>query len=355
MRYMISIVGIKISMTNVSATNDSDAPRLTSLRCRLSLLEGTRSTLETYAAPASPARSPIQVEASRTPLPDYLLFVSEDLRFAQDLATQFIRYGYGMESVSSTVEAGTMADRQLPALVLVDRRLHGWQALRQFPLFQTMPMMTIVPAGSDLTDDACIGDLDYGMDSTHVYDENARLLTAKIRALLRRSTWLRKIPAVICVGLVELDIDRHEVRVAGTTNHLPPVQFKLLKYLMKSPGIVFRRQELCDHIWGAGYTVDTHTLDVHIFWLRRLLERDQTRRQAIETIRSVGVKLVVNQASDETAGSAGDNTHVCRQDRPARFTAVPAGGPHALAKKRADPINGYWSSRRVRRSGRSSS
>ncbi len=355
MRYMISIVGLKINMTNISATNDSDTPHLASLRRRLSLLEGTRTTRERYAAPASPARPTVQVEASRTPLPGYLLFVSEDVRFAQDLATQFVRYGYGMEPVPSIAEAGTMADRQTPALIMVDRRLPGWQALRQFPLFQTVPMMTIAPAGSGLTDEACIGDLDYGMDSIHIYGENARLLAAKVRALLRRSAWLRKIPAVIRVGLVELDIDRHEVRVAGTTNHLPPVQFKLLKYLMEFPGIVFRRQELRDHIWGAGYTVEDHTLDVHIFWLRRLLERDQARRHTIETIRGVGVKLMVNEESDETVGSAGHNKQVCRQDRPTQLTAVPADGPYGLAKKHADPVTDCWSSRQVRRSGRSSS
>lgn len=354
MRYMISIVGLKISMTHISATNDSDVPRLTPLRCRLTLLEGPRATHETYAAPTSPVRPSVQVEASRLPLPGYLLFVSEDVRFAQSLATQFVRYGYGMESVPSTVEAGTMADRQPPSLILVDRRLPGWQALRQFPLFQTVPMMTIVPAGSGLTDETCIGDLDHGMDSTHVYEENARLLAAKVRALLRRSAWLRKIPAVIRVGQVELDIDRYEVRVAGKANHLPPVQFKLLKYLMESPGIVFRRQELCDHIWGAGYTVEAHTLDVHIFWLRRLLERDQTRRQTIETIRSVGVKLVVNQTSDETIPVI-RNKQAGHRNRPVRLAASPAVVTHGLAKKHADPVNGYWSSRQVRRSGRSSS
>lgn len=352
MRYMISIVGIKINMAHISTTNGSDAPRLARLRCRLSLLEGTRIAQETHASLPSPVRPSVQVDSPRLPLPGYLLFISEDIGLAQDLAAHLVRYGYRMESVPSTSEAGTMASRQAPALILVDRRLPGWQVLRQSSLFQTVPMMTILPAGSSLTDEACISDLDSGMDSTHVYEENARLLAAKVRALLRRSAWLRKIPTVIRVGQVELDIDRYEVRVAGKANHLPPVQFKLLKYLMESPGIVFRRQELRDHIWGAGYTVEAHTLDVHIFWLRRLLERDQTRGQTIETIRRVGIKLVVNHASDETAGPAVRNKHACRQNRPEQLAASPAGVTH-LAKKHADPVNGYWSSRQVRRSGRS--
>ena len=245
------------------------------------------------------ASSFIQVEAPHIPLPGYLLIISNDIRFAQDLAARFVRYGHKVESVPDTVEAASMASRQAPALVLVDRRRSGWQMMRQAALFRSIPMMTVVPAGLGWTEDACADDLDLGMDSTHVCDDNSRLLVAKVNALLRRSTWLTKETAVVRAGQVELDVDRCEVRVAGQANHLPPVQFKLLKHLMESPGTVFRRQELLDHIWGEGYAVETHTLDVHIFWLRRLLEHDQARRQTIATVRGVGIKFVVDQANDE--------------------------------------------------------
>ena len=97
---------------------------------------------------------------------------------------------------------------------------------------------------------------------------------------------------------MELDADRCEVRVAGQVHHLPPVQFKLLKRLMESLGRLFRRQELLDHIWGEGYAVEGHTLDVHICWLRRLLAHDQARRQTIATIRGIGIKFVVDPDSN---------------------------------------------------------
>jgi two-component system, OmpR family, response regulator RegX3 len=241
----------------------------------------------------------VPVATPRLPLPGYLLLVSDDTQFAQSLAARCVRYGHVVESVPGTAEAASLAARQAPALVLVDRRRSGWQMMRQAALFRSIPMMTVVPAGLGWAEDACIDDLDYGMDSTHVCDDNSRLLVAKVNALLRRSAWLTKIPTVVRAGQVELDVDRCEVRVAGQANHLPPVQFKLLKRLMESPGTVFRRQELLDHIWGEGYAVEAHTLDVHIFWLRRLLEHDQTRRQTIATVRGVGIKFVVGQADDE--------------------------------------------------------
>ena len=253
----------------------------------------------------SSSRTSLPVETPRIPLPGYLLLVSNDMRFVQSLATCFTRYGYVVESVLNTAQAGRLAAQQVPALVVLDRRQPGWQMLRQASQFQCVPMMTLAPSGLGVTDEACADDLESGMDSTHVCDESPRLLVAKVRALLRRSAWLKQAPTVVRAGQVELDVDRCEVRVTGQAHHLPPVQFKLLKRLMESPGKVFRRQELLDHIWGEGYAVEGHTLDVHVCWLRRLLAHDPTHRQTITTVRGVGIKFVADILPDESTRICG--------------------------------------------------
>lgn len=233
-----------------------------------------------------------------------LVLVSNDVRFAQDVTAQLARYGMTTQIAVSLGEAHNLAATQAPALVMIDRRQTGWRRLRQTAPFTKVPLMTLAPAGYGWTEEACLDDLEHGADSTHLCEEGTRLLVAKVRALIRRSAWLEQAPTVIRGGLLELDIDRVEVRVAGQAHHLPPVQFKLLKHLMESPGRVFRRQELLDHIWGEGYAVEGHTLDVHLCWLRRLLAHDPSSRQAITTIRGVGVKFMIDPAADMIA-------HVC--------------------------------------------
>lgn len=244
-------------------------------------------------------RSTVQARPSTS---TSILLVSDDQMFVKDLAAGFARYGQVLETVPTVIKAGHFAAMQTPALVLLDRRQADWHSIRHSPLLRVVPMMTIVPAGSGVSDEDCLDDFDYGMDGTHVCDGNARLLVARVRALLRRSAWREHAPALIRGGNVELDIDRFEVRVAGQAHHLPPVQFKLLKCLMESPGRLFRRQELLDHIWGEGYAVEGHTLDVHICWLRRLLAHDPSQHQAITTVRGVGVKFVVEEPRDRSAG-----------------------------------------------------
>jgi DNA-binding response OmpR family regulator len=248
-----------------------------------------------HNGPVSSLGSAFQVMQASSPAPGYLLLLSHDAQLAESLTSSLGRYGYFIECVPTARDAGALFARQTPALVLVDRCLSGWQELRQTLLFRTIPMMTVALAGAGLAEDACVSDLEHGMDSTHICEEGSRLLVAKVRALLRRSAWMAKVDPVVRAGSIELDAAGCEVRVAGQAHHLPPVQFKLLRLLMESPDIVFRRQDLIDRIWGQDYVVEEHTLDVHMFWLRRLLSRDPQGRQAIITVRGVGIKFVINR------------------------------------------------------------
>lgn len=276
-----------------------------------------------YDGPVSSLGSASQAGPARGPAPGYLLFLSHDARLAESLTASLGRYGYLIECVPTARDAGALFARQMPALVLVDRCLSGWQELRQTLPFRTIPMMTVALAGAGLAEDACVSDLEHGMDSTHICEEGSRLLVAKVRALLRRSAWMADVsPAVVRAGQVELDAVSYEVRVAGQAHHLPPVQFKLLRHLMESPDIVFRRQELIDHIWGREYVVEEHTLDVHVFWLRRLLSRDQLGRQAIVTVRGVGIKFVINREEQHSTPKGCGSQPIKRVTRAAcRLTA----------------------------------
>lgn len=268
-----------------------------------------------YSGPVSSLGFASQVMEASSPAPSYLLLLSHDAQLAESLTSSLGRYGYSIECVPTARDAGALFARQMPALVLVDRTVSGWQTLRQACPFQTVPMMTVALAGSGLAEDACVSDLEHGMDSTHIYDEGFRLLVAKVRALLRRSAWMAKVHPVVRAGSIELDAAGCEVRVAGQAHHLPPVQFKLLRLLMESPDIVFRRQDLIDRIWGQDYVVEEHTLDVHMFWLRRLLSRDLHGRQAIITVRGVGIKFVINREGQHSTLKGGDSRPVKRAPR----------------------------------------
>jgi two-component system phosphate regulon response regulator PhoB len=73
----------------------------------------------------------------------------------------------------------------------------------------------------------------------------------------------------------------------GREVRLGPTEFKLLEFLMESPGRVFSRAQLLDGVWGQDVYVDERTVDVHIGRLRKAINRGRDK-DPIRTVRGAG-------------------------------------------------------------------
>lgn len=98
---------------------------------------------------------------------------------------------------------------------------------------------------------------------------------------------------VLHKGPIWLDLEHHRVRCMNNSGKLTHHLEKLLKYLMDHPGEVIERDGLFRYVWDTEYTADTRTLDVHISWLRKIIEPDPRHPIFIITIRGVGYRLDV--------------------------------------------------------------
>ena len=78
---------------------------------------------------------------------------------------------------------------------------------------------------------------------------------------------------MLTAGDIELDRESHRVTRNGRQVHLGPTEFRLLEFLMQSPGRVFSRAQLLDGVWGRNVYVDERTVDVHIGRLRKAMMR----------------------------------------------------------------------------------
>jgi len=96
---------------------------------------------------------------------------------------------------------------------------------------------------------------------------------------------------VIKSGPIELDITHRFVKVNEKQISLTPRLTRLLQALMQKPGQVFGRDELFKFVWETEYIGDTRTLDVHVSWLRNLIEEDPRHPDFIKTARGVGYRL----------------------------------------------------------------
>src|SRR6185437_4258939 len=131
--------------------------------------------------------------------------------------------------------------------------------------------------------------LDIGADDYVVKPFAMSELTARIRALLRRTRPELVEERLEYAGVV-LDRGTERVTRSGRTVRLGPTEFRLLDFFMQRPGRVFSREQLMDAVWGPNTYVELRTVDVHVGRLRKAL-REGVEGDPIRTVRSAGYSL----------------------------------------------------------------
>jgi len=80
-----------------------------------------------------------------------------------------------------------------------------------------------------------------------------------------------------------------EVKFGKESIELTDREFTLLTYLMRSPGRVFTRTQICEHVWNYHFDPSTNIIDVYIQRLRKKLGHPDP--SPIETVRGVGYRM----------------------------------------------------------------
>ena len=131
--------------------------------------------------------------------------------------------------------------------------------------------------------------LDMGADDYVTKPFNARELSARIRALLRRPAIISN--DVVQVANLSLDMKSHQASIAGQALKLMPLEFSLLEFMMRHPKEVFSCDALLKRVWSADSDVGLESVYSCITRLRRKL-KSSGNAQLIETVHGVGYKFV---------------------------------------------------------------
>jgi DNA-binding response OmpR family regulator len=92
-------------------------------------------------------------------------------------------------------------------------------------------------------------------------------------------------------GVIRLDLERRSIQCEDRGGRLTPRLIKLIQKLIHHSGEVVAREDLFREVWNTEYMGDTRTLDVHISWLRRVIEEDPRHPKYLITVRGVGYRL----------------------------------------------------------------
>lgn len=225
------------------------------------------------------------------------VLVVEDEDSIRDAVSFMLRKeGYEVITAADGVAAVNAYERENVELILLDLMLPGMSGTdvcRQIRQTSSVPIIMLTAKDSEI--DKVVG-LELGADDYVTKPFSTRELTARIKAVLRRGSIQEAAndDAIISAGPVRIDVERHEVSIAGASAALPLKEFDLLALLARNAGRVLTRAQLIERVWGSDYVGDTKTLDVHVKRLRSKIEQDPAHPQYLVTIRGLGYKFDSN-------------------------------------------------------------
>jgi two-component system, OmpR family, response regulator RegX3 len=223
-----------------------------------------------------------------------ILVVEDEESIADAVAYTLRGEGFAVDAVADgefALEATSRHDYDLILLDLMLPGLSGLEVCRRLRARSPVPILIVTARTAEV--DHVVG-LEAGADDFITKPFSMPALVGHVRAILRRRELDRaevEDGRLRQVGGIELDLARRTAKVDGRPIRLTESEFRLLALMMESPGRVFSRRELMQHLWESTYVGDQRAADVHIAHLRRKIEPDPQTPARLLTVRGAGYKL----------------------------------------------------------------
>ena len=220
------------------------------------------------------------------------VLVVDDEPIVRDVVVRYLEHeGFKTLIAGDGDSARALIEERDPALVVLDVMLPGTDGLslcRWIRERSSMPVILLTARGEEA--DRIVG-LELGADDYVTKPFSPRELSARVRAVLRRSEPTPAGREMVSFGDVEIDTSARQVRKAGLRVELTMREFDLLSFLASHPRQVFSRDQLMDRVWGYASAVDTGTVTVHIRRLREKIETNSKQPRHLTTVWGVGYRL----------------------------------------------------------------
>ena len=212
-----------------------------------------------------------------------VLLVESDKASAPSFAPALEKRGYSLTIVHSAGDAVAKVNGTCPDVIIVDAaslKTSGARMCRELRRSLEHVRILLVVDKKIIMDDNNEADLilQHPFTPRKLLNGVNRLMPAGEGASLQ-------------VGPIKLNLAQRKVKCGAREERLTPKQSKLLEVLMRHPGEVVSRKTLIKQVWDTDYTGDTRTLDVHVSWLRLLIEPNPLKPRYLKTLRGQGYRL----------------------------------------------------------------
>jgi DNA-binding response OmpR family regulator len=204
-----------------------------------------------------------------------------------ELSTQ----GFRVVTASGGEEALRVSEEHRPDIALLDivmPEMTGLELMRRLRDRSPLPIILLTAKGSEADK---VRGLELGADDYLAKPFSPDELSARVRAVLRRSTGSSNADNVVRAGNVEIDLNRRLASRDGEILALTRTEWMLLQHLAANAGKIMLNSELLSKVWGPEYRDDLQYLRVWVSRLRRKLEDDASDPKLIRTFQGIGYML----------------------------------------------------------------
>jgi DNA-binding response OmpR family regulator len=220
-----------------------------------------------------------------------ILVADDDPKHARLIRLYLEREGHQVLTVDNGRAALDQTRARRPDLLVLDVMMPLVDGLDVCRIIRQESSVAILLVTARTSENDMLLGLDIGADDYLTKPVSPRELTARVRALLRRTGRQDAAAPVLRVGGLTIDANRFEVRVDGAVVPLTAKEFGILELLASEPGRVFTRGQIIDRTFGFDHDVSARTVDAHVVNLRRKIEADPAEPRYVQTVYGRGYRV----------------------------------------------------------------
>jgi two-component system phosphate regulon response regulator PhoB len=222
-----------------------------------------------------------------------IFVVEDDADIARLVRHGLETNGYNVKAFPSAAGVINDAERQPPALFVLDVMLPGTDGMELCKRIRSLSTLAAVPiiflTAKTSEADRVLG-LELGADDYISKPFSPRELVARVKAVLRR--FERPLPPTVTeIGDINIDAGAMILKVRGKTVPTTATEFRLLDYFARHAGRVFTRDQLLDAVWRDTAFVTPRSVDVYVRRIREKIEKDSENPRYLKTVRGAGYRF----------------------------------------------------------------
>ena len=225
-------------------------------------------------------------------MPARILIIEDEPDIRKTIDYNLSKESFEVFQASSIAEGEQSIVDNAPDAIILDLMLPDGSGLtlcrdiKSDPKTSHIPVILLTAKADEV--DRVIG-FELGADDYVTKPFSVRELILRVKAILkRRATETASIKPSYTFGELSLNLDAHQVFIAGDEINFTALEFRLLKHLIDRRGRVQTRDQLLEEVWGYSAEITTRTVDTHI---KRLREKLGSIGGYIQTIRGVGYRF----------------------------------------------------------------